>query len=220
VIPSLREVPSQEFSDLTTPTIKLGIDRMIACKDRDKKIERKQATNRNLQREVYENSWVKPANPRFVSDLSLKRVCSLKQRLEHPLRQPMDFGKLYPQRMCLMTKESFQCPSSKCKNSFLMKPVIGARHCSFEVNKLAIDYLPRMRMDGPLGGWLNARPEESKVNGTQLPMRMHLFFANSINRPITIQVTPQNTDKFSNTDVRCSRNVFNLSKVSTSIRNV
>jgi hypothetical protein len=214
-----RKIPDEDFPDQSTATIKLGIDREAACEKRDKLFESQTGARHKLPQETFENSWVKPADPRFISDFSLKRVTSLRHRLEDPVRQPSGFHKLHPQRMRLMTKESFQCPYLKCKDALLMKPAIGARHCSFEVKKLALDYLPHMRMDGPVDGWPNQQSKELEETLKQ-PVKLVLYFANSVSKPITLQITSLNTDELTNVTVSCSKNIFTIDRLDSSVRNV
>jgi len=169
-----------------------------ACAKRDRKTEKKRVKQHDLPKKEFANAWVKPADSKFVSDIRLERVSSLVNRLEDPIRQPPLLDQLHPQRVRLMTKESFKCPDDKCNHRFLVKPQSGTRSSHFEVKKLAIDYLPHMRMEGPLDGWPTKDADEpASIN-------FYIYFANPLNKPISIQVTPRANDIFSNTEIDCS----------------
>lgn len=168
-----------------------------ACEKRDRKVEKKRAKQHDLSNEEFGNEWVKPADSKFVTDIRLERVSSLINRLEDPIRQPPLLDQLHPQRVRLMTKESFKCPDDKCNHSHLVKPQSGTRSSHFEVKKLAIDYLPHMRMEGPLEGWPTKYDEENAS------ISFYIYFANPLSKKISIQVTPRQNEAFSNTEVRC-----------------
>jgi len=214
-----RKIADEDFSDQATTVIKLGMDRWPACEERDKECGIQMASRHSLPKKSFENSWIKPPDPKFVSSPNLRHVTSLRHRLEDPIRQPTGSHQLQPQRMRLMTKESFQCPGVRCSNAFLMKPAIGARHCSFEVKKLALDYLPHMRMYGPLTGWPTVKSKDLN-EACKYPMTLLLYFANSLSKPVNLQIKPLSSDEFSNAKVTCTRDLFTIAKLDSNVRNI
>jgi len=185
-----------------------------ACEKRDRKVEKKRAKQHDLSSEEFANAWVKPADSKFVTDIRLERVSSLINRLEDPIRQPPLLDQLHPQRVRLMTKESFKCPDDKCNHSHLVKPQSGTRSSHFEVKKLAIDYLPHMRMEGPLEGWPTKYDEENAS------ISFYIYFANPLSKPISIQVTPRQNEPFSNTEVRCEGRRITIDKWNHTVRTI
>lgn len=180
------------------------LKRQIACSKPDRKLEKKRKKWHELPKKEFENAWVKPADPRFVTDIKLERVSSLDNRLADPIRQPVLLEQLQPQRVRLMTKESFKCPDTKCNHALLVKPQSGTRSAHFEVKKLAIDYLPHMRMEGPFDGW----PAKDADNQT---VKFYIYFANPLNTPITIQINPRANESYSNAEVTCSGRMIVIS---------
>merc|ERR1719233_2009047 len=69
-----------------------------------------------------------------------------------------------------------------------------------------MEYLPHMRMDGPLEGW----PRKDAVE--QASINMYLYFANPLNAPLLIQVNPRTNDSFSNAEVTCSNRKIVITK--------
>jgi len=185
-----------------------------ACEKRDRKVEKKRAKQHDLPSEEFANEWVKPADSKFVTEFRLDRVSSLVNRLEDPIRQPPLLDQLHPQRVRLMTKESFKCPDDICNHSHLVKPQSGTRSSHFEVKKLAIDYLPHMRMEGPLEGWPTKYDEENAS------ISFYIYFANPLSKPISIQVTPRHNEPFSNTEVSCAGRRITIDKWNHTMRTI
>jgi len=174
-----------------------------ACHELDVRLAEKYKTENTISTDPLPLETAE-IDPTFVSNCDLRRVTSLENRLEDTANQAERWSELRPQRVRLITKESYRCPSKKCDNCVLSKPVIGARHASFEVSQLAWDFLPHMALDGP----------DQLEPFSKTPTKVTLYFANVLSSPCKISVSAKRNenDVYATADVTCSNKTFELAE--------
>jgi len=163
-----------------------------------KRQEKFDKANEGLNEKSFGVDDAPEVSQRFIRQFELSQYTSIRHRMANPARQVKKMERLCPTRRKLMTKISYRCPNDDC-NTYLIKPSMALRECTFDHQSLAIEVLPWIVLQQPL--------EPLKINE---PVPVTLRMTNMTDQMMFLKVEayPVDYDRFSNTHVETRNTEF------------